>query len=218
MKQYDQDNCKTFSDNGTPTYSNKYSIRNWSHDYEIVENSYSESEALDRFIEVVNSQLQYNKNGVINAIPIIMYHDIGNPRDGAITSIELFEKEMKYLYDNNFHVITISDLSYNENDHNLYVKDVALEAKLSEENVTTPVIEPRENVTANITAPAEVPTINATANVTAPAPAEVPTINATANVTAPAPAEVPTINATANVTAPGSNATLDIVKKALGIP
>jgi len=216
MKQYGQDNCRTFSDNGTPTYTNKYSIRNWSHDFEIVENSYSESEALDRFIEVVNSQSQYNKNGVINAIPIIMYHDIGNS-DGSVTSIELFEKEMKYLHDNNFHVITISDLSYDENDNYLYVKDVALEPKLPGENVTTTVVEPTENVTANITAPIEVPTINATANVTAPI--EVPTINATANVTAPI--EVPTINATANVTipiTPESNQTLDIVKKALGIP
>jgi len=224
MKQYGQDNCKTFSDNGRPTYANKYSIRNWSHDFEIVENSYSESEALDRFIEVVNSQSQYNKKGAINAVPIIMYHDIGNS-DGSVTSKDLFEKEMKYLHDNNFHVITMSDLSYDENNDYLYVKDVALESKLPRENVTTPVIEPTENVTANITAPVEVPTINATANVTAPAPApvEVPTINATANVTAPAPApvEVPTINATTNVTSPITperNQTLDIVKKALGIP
>jgi len=98
-----------------------------------------------------------------------------------------FEKEMKYLHDNNFHVITISDLSYDENDNYLYVKDVALEPKLPGENVTTTVVEPTENVTANITAPIEVPTINATANVTSPTTLE-------------------------------SNQTLDIVKKALGIP
>ena len=201
MVQYGQDNCRTFSDNDTPTYTNKYSIRNWSHDFEIVENSYSESEALDRFTEVVNSQSPYNKNGTINAIPIIMYHDIDNS-DGAVTSIGLFEKEMKYLHDNNFHVVTISDLSYNENDDYLYIKDVALEPKLPVENVTTPLVESTENVTSDITAPAEVPPVNATANVTAPA--EVPPVNATANVTRPL--------------TPESNQTLDIVKKALGIP
>jgi hypothetical protein len=166
-----------------------------------------------------------------------MYHDIGNS-DGSVTSIELFEKEMKYLHDNNFHALTISDLSYNENGNYLYVKDVALEPMLPGENVTTPVVEPTENITTNITAPAEVPPVNATANVTAPTPAEVPPVNATANVTAPTPAEVPPVNATANVTAPTpaevppvnatanvtgpltpeSNQTLDIVKKALGIP
>ena len=198
LKQYGQDDCKTFADNGTPTYANKYSIRNWSHDFEIVENSYSESEALDRFIEVVNSQSQYNKDGTINAIPIIMYHEIGYDNEGAITNVDLFGKEMKYLHDNNFHVITISDLSYDENNDYLYVKDVALEPELPSENVTAPIVKPTENVTANVTAPVEVPAINATANVTAPV--EVPAINATANVTAPV--EVPAINATANVTAP----------------
>ncbi|HKQ21451.1 MAG TPA: polysaccharide deacetylase family protein, partial [Nitrososphaeraceae archaeon] len=181
MMQYDQVDCKTFADNDTPTYANKYSIRNWSQDFEIVENSYSDSEALDRFIEVVNSQAQYNKDGIINALSIIMYHDIGDESEDAITSVDLFAKEMKYLHDNNFHVITISDLSYDENNDYLYVKDVALEPESPHENIPAPVIEPTENVTANITAPAEVPPINATANVTAPA--EVPPINATANVT-----------------------------------
>lgn len=29
MKQYGQKDCRTYTDNGTPTYANKYSIRNW---------------------------------------------------------------------------------------------------------------------------------------------------------------------------------------------
>ncbi|HET8847985.1 MAG TPA: polysaccharide deacetylase family protein, partial [Nitrososphaeraceae archaeon] len=196
LTQYGQEDCKTFADNGTPTYANKYSIRNWSHDFEIVENSYSESEALDRFIEVVNSQSKYNNDGSIDAIPIIMYHDIGD--EGSITNVDLFEKEMKYLHDNNFHVITISDLSYNEDDHHLYVKDIALEPELPAENVTTPIVEPTENITSDITSPVQEPEINATANVTAPV--QEPEINATANVTAPV--QEPEITATANVTAP----------------
>ena len=207
MKQYRQDDCKTFTKSGTPTYANKYSIRNWSHDFEIVENSYSESEALDRFIEVVNSQLEYNKDGSINAIPIIMYHDIGDDNEEAITNVDLFGKEMKYLDDNDFRVITISDLSYDDNNHSLYVKDVALKPKLSDENVTTSILESTENNTFDITAPTQVPEINATANVTA-------------NVTAPT--QVPEINATANDTTPfmssEENESLDIIKKVLGIP
>ena len=109
-----------------------------------------------------------------------MYHDIGDDNEGAITNVDLFGKEMKYLHDNNFHVITISDLSYDENNDYLYVKDVALEPELPSENVTAPIVKPTENVTANVTVPVEVPAINATANVTAPV--EVPAINATANV------------------------------------
>ena len=231
MEQYRQDDCKTFTKSGTPTYANKYSIRNWSHDFEIVENSYSESEALDRFIEVVNSQLEYNKDGSINAIPIIMYHDIGDDNEEAITNVDLFGKEMKYLHDNDFRVITISDLSYDENNHNLYVKDVALEPKLPDENVSTPIVEPTENNTIDITAPTEVPEINATANVTAVnvtaanvtavnvTAANVTAVNVTAanvtaaNVTAAnvtAPTEVPEINATANVTAANVTAPTEV--------
>jgi peptidoglycan/xylan/chitin deacetylase (PgdA/CDA1 family) len=203
LKQYGQKDCKTYTDNGTPTYANKYSIRNWSHDFEIVENSYSDTQALQKFIEVVDSQSRYNIDGTIEAIPIIMYHGIGDNKKDSVTDVDLFQKEMKYLYDNKFKVITISDFAYNEKHDYLYIKDLESETELPAENVTTP---------------AEVPTINATTNVTTPA--EVPTINATTNVTTPA--EVPTINATTNVTGPlvsaERNHTLEIVKKVLGIP
>jgi peptidoglycan/xylan/chitin deacetylase (PgdA/CDA1 family) len=187
MKQYGQSDCRTFTKNGTPTYANKYSVRNWSHDFEIVENSFSDSQAFNRFIEVVNSQLKYNKNGTINAIPIIMYHDIGGEKN-SVTDVGLFEKEMKYLHDNKFKVVTISDLAYNEKDDSLYIKDLKSKIELPARKVT---------------APTEVPTINATANVTAPT--EVPTINATANVTGP-------------FVSSERNNTVDIVKKVLGIP
>ncbi len=123
LAQYGQRDCKTYTDNGTPTYANKYSIRNWSHDFEIVENSYSDLQALERFIEVVNSQSTYNKDGTIEAIPIIMYHDIADTKEDSVTDVDLFEKEMKYLHDHKFKVINISDLAYNEKDDYLYVKE-----------------------------------------------------------------------------------------------
>jgi len=245
MKQYGQKDCKTYTDNGTPTYSNKYSIRNWSHDFEKKENSYSDLQALERFIEVVNSQSTYNKNGTIDAIPIIMYHGIGDSKRDSDTDLDLFQKEMKYIHDNKFNVITISDLAYNEKHDYLYIKDLESETQLPEENVTTPTEVPTINATTNVTnvttptevptinattnvtnvtTPTEVPTINATTNVTnVTTPTEVPTINATTNVTnVTTPTEVPTINATTNVTSPlvsgERNHTLEIVKKVLGIP
>ena len=205
MKQYGQKDCKTFTDNGTPTYANKYSIRNWSHDFEIVENSYSDSQALQRFIEVVNGQLKYNKNGTINAIPIIMYHDIGGEKN-SVTDIDLFQKEMKYLHDHKFNVITISDLAYNEKDNYLYVKDLIPEKELAVENVTTPAIEPTANVTTNVTTPAIEPTANVTTNVTTPAIE--PTANVTTNVTTPA--IEPTANVTTNVTTPAIEPTANV--------
>ena len=76
----------------------------WSHDAERRENAYSDSQMLDRFIEVVNSQSTYNTDGTINAIPIIIWHRIDNSGEGDpeqyATTIDLFEKEIKYLHDN----------------------------------------------------------------------------------------------------------------------
>jgi peptidoglycan/xylan/chitin deacetylase (PgdA/CDA1 family) len=237
LAQYGQRDCKTYTDNGTPTYANKYSIRNWSHDFEIVENSYSDLQALERFIEVVNSQSTYNKDGTIEAIPIIMYHDIADTKDDSVTDVDLFEKETKYLHDHKFKVINISDLAYNEKDDYLYVKEFQPETMTvvkSTPNFTEvplkPVSTTGSNVTetmvnftevplkpvsttgSNVTAPTEVPTVNATTNVTAPT--EVPTINATTNVTAPT--EVPTINATTNVTAPTEVPTVNATTNVTG--
>ena len=121
-----QTDCRTFSDDGELTFANRYSIMGWSHDAERKENSYSDSEMLARFIEVVNSQSTYNTDGTINAIPIIIWHRIdnsgvGDPEQYA-TTIDLFEKEIKYLHDNGFKVLTMKDLGYDENSNYLYLK------------------------------------------------------------------------------------------------
>ena len=121
-----QTDCRTFSDDGELTFANRYSIMGWSHDAERKQNSYSDSEMLDRFIEVINSQSTYNTDGTINAIPIIIWHRIdnsgvGDPEQYA-TTIDLFEKEIKYLHDNGFKVLTMANLGYDENSNYLYIK------------------------------------------------------------------------------------------------
>jgi peptidoglycan/xylan/chitin deacetylase (PgdA/CDA1 family) len=189
MMKYGQKDCRTLTDNGTPTHANKYAIRNWSHDFEKVQNSYSDAQALRKFINVVESQSKYNKDG-IKAIPIIMYHGIGENKNDSATDIDLFEKEMKYLHDKKFKVITISDFGYNKKNNYLFVKDIKR------------IEEPTANVTSNVTTPAPAPTANVTSNVTTPAPA--PTANVTSNVTTPAPA-------------PEENPILEILKKLFGL-
>jgi peptidoglycan/xylan/chitin deacetylase (PgdA/CDA1 family) len=206
MKQYAQKDCTTYTENGTPSYASKYSIRNWSHDFEKVENSYTDSQALERFIDVVNSQTRYNKGGTINAIPIIMYHSINDSKKDAVTDVDLFKKEMKYLHDNKFKVITISDLEYNEKHNYLYVKDFKSVAEAPTtnvtSNVTTPEIKLTTNVTSNVTTPEIEPTTNVTSNVTTP---EIKlTTNVTSNVTTP-------------MIAPEGNPVLEILKKLFGL-
>jgi hypothetical protein len=76
-----------------------------------------------RFVQEVNNQQMYNRNrAVISAIPIIAYHDIDEAKAIDSTDTNLFDAEMKYLHDNGFKVITMSDLGYDENSNYLYVK------------------------------------------------------------------------------------------------
>jgi hypothetical protein len=125
-----QTDCRKFSDedddDAEPTFANRYSIMGWSHDADRSKNSYSDSEMLDRFIEVVNIPSIYNTDGTINAIPIVIWHRIDNSGEGDpesyATTIDLFEKEIKYLHDNGFKVLTMADLGYDENSNYLYIK------------------------------------------------------------------------------------------------
>lgn len=119
----DQKDCSTYTKKAELTFSNRYSIRGWSHDMSRLSNTYSDDDLLNRFIQVVNSQKEYNKDGTTIAIPIIIYHRAGDG-DAANynTNMELFEKEMKYLHENNFRVITMKDLDYEEENDYLYVK------------------------------------------------------------------------------------------------
>lgn len=120
-----QTDCSTYIKGGKLTYANKYSIWGWSHDLNRKANSYNDEALFDRFVKVVNSQSEYNQKGSIEAIPIIIYHRAGDTDPQAVnynTDLGLFEKEMKYLHDNNFHVITMRDLGYEEKSNYIYIK------------------------------------------------------------------------------------------------
>jgi peptidoglycan/xylan/chitin deacetylase (PgdA/CDA1 family) len=124
-----QTNCKTYSDDGTLTPANRYSIGEWSMQYIEDRNSYTNSQMFEKFISELNRQQKFNKDGIINAIPIIGYHNINATipdasytTESSATSLNLFEAEMKYLHDNGFRVITFADLGYDENNNSLYIK------------------------------------------------------------------------------------------------
>ena len=121
-----QTDCRTYSDDGKLNFVNRYSIIGWSHDNDRIENSYDDSEMYNRFVEVVNSQSMYNTGGTIDAIPIVIWHKIENSGEGDAdaysTTIDLFEKEIKYLHDNGFKVLTMADIGYDENSNYLYLK------------------------------------------------------------------------------------------------
>ncbi|HEY6884114.1 MAG TPA: polysaccharide deacetylase family protein [Nitrososphaeraceae archaeon] len=129
-RQYsNQTDCRTYSDDGSLTFANRYSIREWSMQHIGHGNSYNDSQMFEKFVAELNSQNKFNKGGIINAIPIIGYHninatipDVSNTAESSATTLDLFESEMKYLHDNGFRVITFADLGYNENSNSLYIR------------------------------------------------------------------------------------------------
>jgi peptidoglycan/xylan/chitin deacetylase (PgdA/CDA1 family) len=124
--QSSQTDCRTYSDDGKLTFANRYSIIGWSHDADRYKYSYDDSGMFDRFVEVVNSPSRYNTDGTIHAIPIVIWHRIDNSGEGDpkvyATTPDLFQKEINYLHDNGFKVLTMADLGYDENSNYLYLK------------------------------------------------------------------------------------------------
>jgi peptidoglycan/xylan/chitin deacetylase (PgdA/CDA1 family) len=142
----EQTDCRMHFSDGTLTPSNRYSINSWAHkhiDEGCSTNSadngnigvcnrfrykYDNAQMFEKFVTAVNNQSNYNKDGIVRAIPIIVYHTLVNypnlsdsnrPID---TTLNLFDAEMKYLHDNGFTVITMADLGYDENRNYLYIK------------------------------------------------------------------------------------------------
>src|SRR6478672_5681451 len=131
-KAHPQVDCRTYLPNGKVSVANRYSIIGWSHDSDRRKYSYNYSQMLDRFIEVVNSQEQYNnkvipgqavEEGAVEAIPITVYHRIDNSGAQYSTNVSLFAEEMKYLHDNGFKLISLTDLVYDNATNSFYLKN-----------------------------------------------------------------------------------------------
>ena len=82
-----------------------------------------------KFVTAVNSQNNYNnRDGIVRAIPIIVYHtlvsyqDLSDSNRPIDTTVNLFDAEMRYLYDNGFKVLTMADLGYDTNSRSVYIK------------------------------------------------------------------------------------------------
>jgi hypothetical protein len=111
-------------------HANRYSIGEYSMQHIRDDGtSYDNSQMFSQFIAVLNSQNKFNKGGMINAIPVIGYHDIiaaypdvSYTNQSSDTTLNLFKAEMKYIHDNGFRVITFADLGYDENSNSLYIK------------------------------------------------------------------------------------------------
>ena len=145
-QQQQQTDCRTYFSDGTLTPSNRYSVNSWAHKHidescstnsatisdigicTTVRHEYNNAQMFQKFVTAVNSQNNYdNRDGMVRAIPIIVYHTLVNYRDLSDsnrpidTTLNLFDAEMRYLYDNGFKVLTMADLGYDTNSKSLYL-------------------------------------------------------------------------------------------------
>jgi len=119
-----QHDCRTYLPSSKISFANRYSIIGWSHDYDRLRYFYNDKQMLNRFIQVVSGQEKYNRAGLpIDAIPIVVYHRIDNSHAPYSTTVSLFTKEMRYLYNNGFKVINMADLAYNNSTNSFYLKN-----------------------------------------------------------------------------------------------
>jgi hypothetical protein len=126
-----QTDCRTYSDNGILTQVNRYDVKSDSFRHVDSYHNYSPSEEFQKFVQRINSQIRYNTNGKINAIPIITYHNLTNSMQNynnmaSTITIDLFAQQMKYLHDNGFRVLLLNQLSYDPNNKVFVLKNVPL--------------------------------------------------------------------------------------------
>ncbi|HYY50796.1 MAG TPA: polysaccharide deacetylase family protein [Nitrososphaeraceae archaeon] len=118
-----QTDCRTYSNDGTLNYANRYAMKEVSHNGLDTRYSHDDAQIFQKFVQLINNQANFNKEGKINAIPIIGYHNIEDDKAITSTDVNLFYKEMKYLHDNGIKVLTMANLGYDEGSNHLYVKD-----------------------------------------------------------------------------------------------
>ena len=124
-KYTNQTDCRTYDENGKLIFVNRDSIREWSHNKVDMTLNYSDSQIFPKFLEEVHEQdnlTSNNNDGTVNAIPIVVYHNIDNNKTQSSTNVNLFAAEMKYLHEKGFKVFNMDDVGYDKDHNYLYIK------------------------------------------------------------------------------------------------
>ena len=117
-----QKDCSTYDENNSLNAFNRYSIREFSHNALDKKYDHDDSQILPHFIDEVNLQSKFNTKEKLRMIPVIAYHRIDDTSSKSSTGIPLFESEMKYLHDNGFNIIRMSDVGYDNQTNVFYIK------------------------------------------------------------------------------------------------
>jgi len=127
-KKQPQDDCRTYSADGKLTLVNRYNIKSDSFRHIYPTQNLSPSQEYQIFVQRMNSQIPYNSNGQIRAIPIITYHNLTNSIQdynslGSTITVDLFAKQMKFLHDNGFKVLLLNQLGFDPTNKMFYIKN-----------------------------------------------------------------------------------------------
>lgn len=126
--KHPQSDCRTSLPDGGLSYTNRYDIRSQSFDHIHSNIELTPTQLFQQFVQRVNSQLLYNKGGTVNAFPIITYHNLTYSSQiydqlPSTIMVPLFAQMMKYLHDNGFKVLTMSQLGYDTTNNVFYLKN-----------------------------------------------------------------------------------------------
>src|SRR5215831_17770021 len=117
-----QTDCRTYGPDGQLNYANRYAARSLSFDIVEINDSFNNTKIFSDFVKIVNMQSSYNQGGNINAIPLLIFHNVALITNRPYnTNAGLFDQMMKYLYENHFKVLTYKQLEYNTQTHTFYL-------------------------------------------------------------------------------------------------
>ena len=126
FKKHPQTDCRTYGPNGELNYANRYAARSLSLDIVEIKDSFNNTKILSDFVKIVNSQSTYNQGGKINAVPLIIFHNVALITNRPYyTNAGLFDQLMKYLYENHFKVLTYKQLGYNTQANTFYLNGMS---------------------------------------------------------------------------------------------
>jgi peptidoglycan/xylan/chitin deacetylase (PgdA/CDA1 family) len=126
FNKHPQTDCRTYGPNGELNYANRYVARSLSFDIVEIKDSFNSTKMFSDFVKIVNSQSTYNQGGKLNAIPLIIFHNITFSTNRPYnTNVGLFDQLMKYLYENHFKVLTYRQLGYNTEANTFYLNGMS---------------------------------------------------------------------------------------------
>ena len=126
FRNHPQTDCRTYKPDGELNYATRYTARSLSFDLVEIKDSFNNTKIFSDFVKLVNSPSIYNTGGNINAVPLLIFHNIDRITNRPYnTNVGLFDLLMKYLYDNHFKVLTYKHLGYNLRINKFYLDGIS---------------------------------------------------------------------------------------------